>query len=71
LAVCGADNEYVTFVPALFKQIDGVKIIAGNPKKDKDILKQAGADYFIYTGVDILRILNDISKKLSEKKVNI
>ena len=71
LAVCGADNEYVTFVPALFKQVDGVKIIAGNPKKDKDMLKQAGADYFIYTGVDILRILNDISKKLSEKKVNI
>jgi len=65
--LCGADDAYPElaqpFVKA-FSSDDTVTLLAGNPKENADQYREAGIDYFIYMGVNMLDVLKEIQKKI-------
>jgi len=64
---CSSDDNYPEIVPALSKALkkenpDIITVVAGNPKKLDESVKQAAVDEYIYMGVDVCKTLVRILK---------
>jgi methylmalonyl-CoA mutase len=66
MVLCGADHEYPELVPQFCDSFgdESVLILAGHPKEHEEAFKDAGIDYFIYTGSNILETLQAIQIQL-------
>lgn len=64
--LCGSDNAYPDLVQPFTKIFGGdkVTILAGNPKKKAGRYKEAGIDFFIYMGINMVETLKEIQGRI-------
>ncbi len=63
--ICSSDEEYVTIVPGIFRQLNGktILVVAGNPPCIND-LKSLGIKYFVSVRSDIIETIGIFNKLL-------
>lgn len=69
VVICSTDDTYPELVPPITKAIKEKKpevqvIVAGYPKDQIDMHKEAGVDDFIYLGCDAYQLLANLLKKI-------
>lgn len=67
--LCSTDKAYKKLVPAYFEQIGDAAnppllILAGYPEEDVEFYRDAGLEFFIYPGCNVLQSLKEIQQKL-------
>ena len=68
MVLCSTDDTYPELAPDFIKEVkanvEGVQfVLAGYPKDQIEMLKEAGVDEFIHMRANALQILSDIAKK--------
>lgn len=73
IVLCSSDKEYPNLVepfgqlPGKMEETNPILILAGNPGSSEQHYRNAGIDYFIYSGIDMIEILNEIQRDLEER----
>jgi methylmalonyl-CoA mutase len=73
IVLCSSDKEYAQLLesfgqlPGKMKKADPILMLAGNPGSSEQYYRNAGIDYFIYSGIDMIEILNEIQEDLEER----
>jgi methylmalonyl-CoA mutase len=64
VVMCSSDDEYATYAPGAFKQLDKeIFVVAGNPDS-KEELEKVGIKNFIHVRSNLLEELKAYQKKL-------
>lgn len=68
MVFCGADDEYTEWIKKFTEKADNKMIIvlAGRPGNNDEQLRKAGIDHFIYSGVNMLEVLQEIQAELEK-----
>ncbi|MGM0459606.1 MAG: methylmalonyl-CoA mutase family protein [Bacteroidota bacterium] len=64
--LCGSDETYPDLVKPFCDHFGNgsLTILAGNPKEHSDQYKEAGINFFIYMGVNMIEVLEEIQEKI-------
>src|SRR6056297_2874876 len=64
--LCGSDEEYPDLVESFCNHFSNgpLALLAGNPKKKAESYNEAGIDFFIYMGVNMIEVLEEIQDKI-------
>ena len=64
--LCGSNEEYPNLVNPFCDHFgnSSLTLLAGNPKENADQYKETGIDFFIYMGVNMLEVLEEIQEKV-------
>jgi methylmalonyl-CoA mutase len=69
VVICSTDDKYPELVPGITQKLKSQNkniqvILAGYPKEQIEIYKEAGVDDFIFLGADAMKILTSLHNKL-------
>ena len=69
IVICSSDEEYVTIVPVIAKQLnkDKILVVAGYPKEHIESFKSYGVDHFIHARSNILESLKTFQELIKQK----
>ncbi|HKL14260.1 MAG TPA: methylmalonyl-CoA mutase family protein [Balneolaceae bacterium] len=64
--LCGSDEEYPDLVESFCDHFSNgpLALLAGNPKQKAESYNEAGIDFFIYMGVNMIEVLEEIQDKI-------